>query len=770
MNRKILGILCALATVAGCDLATKTDWEGPVAGCKPAGPTPTACVENAECCSYACIGGTCEAGTTPGTVCATTNDCGYYYPPTTTGGQMLCKGGHCAWPATCRDVADVCSLDSQCCGGNRCTTGRCMLNRPPVIDIGPLTVANWPVNKTFTFPNTTTDPDGDPMVFTWTLVSKPILPPSSLTFAPSSLRSPSFTPDVAGDYVFDLVVTDQPAPSMQATARITITAVNLPPVIVPALATTTWQRNVGTFAVSMSVYDENLDTITCTWSVCRPGGTPCKTAPAAPAPFTGTLAAPATKTANPVFSTTLLPDDEGDWDVRLTCGDGIVPAPLPFGSTTVTVINTPPVPAVTRPAGYYANLTTGGTAAITLDASVSTDPNGDHLLVPGLSYFWEAVSVSDAGALPTITGFDTATPSFTATRAADYILRVTVTDPPSTSVPRVGAPVPLLVTVKVGRYIRQLAHDVIDSAYAKTANKLVMAGHDPANSAHGMVWVLDAATETEGTGILLYDSVAGVYGVPKFVGVTPDGTKAVVVDDNSLARSIWFVTLGATPTVSRAPSPYATVNDLVVATNRWAYLFSSTWTFTDSAFKEIDLNNDTMANAPWSGYEGFGAASSNGSSNYIYRVETDFGNFTKWPIGNNGSTNTMLASGSATCGGYPGTPAAAIWPILADTKVVSSCGVVYAGSNLVSSGSLGVLPGHMDSTATLAAAASGSTLTLYDATLVQTGTETVPAWGDSYYGRTATISKFWLNSAGTKRFTLVDDTATPVRYGLVVFP
>jgi hypothetical protein len=578
--------------------------------------------------------------------------------------------------------------------------------------------------------------------------------------------APSFTPDAVGAYVFDLVVTDSPAPSMSATTTVTINAVNLPPVVVPALATTAWERNVGTLTVSMNVYDENLDTITCTWSVCRAGGTPCKPAPAAPAPFTGTLASPATLSTSAPFPAGLVGDDEGDWDVRLTCGDGIV-TPLPFGTTTVTVTNTPPTPAVTRPAGYYANLDAAGSTLVTLDASGSTDANGDHLVAPGLSYFWEAVSVSDGGALPTLTGFDTATPSFTASRAADYILRVTVTDPPSST--RAGASTPLLVTVKVGRHIRALAHDVIDSAYAKTANKLVMAGHDPANAAHGMVWALDAATETEGTGILLVDTtvVPNVYGVPKYLGVTPDGTKAVVVDTNV---SIWFVTLGATPTVTRAVAPF-TVQDLVVATNRWAYIFNVTWDFTLGAFQEIDLNNNSMAIAPWSGYEGYGAASSSGTSNYIYRVETAYGDVDKFPIGNNGSANTILASGSATCGGYPGTAASAIWPVIADTFVVSSCGVVYRGSDLstVTGVSLGY-PSHMDSIASRAVAASGSTLTLYDATLVQTGTEIVPAWGETYYGRTASISRVWLNSAGTKRYALVDDTASPKRYGLVIFP
>src|SRR5512138_969119 len=98
MNRKILGLatVAALAFVAGCEIATKTDVEGPVAACKPSGPALAACTQNVECCSYACIDGYCEAGTTPGAMCRTTNDCGSYSPPTSLGGPMLCKAGQCA--------------------------------------------------------------------------------------------------------------------------------------------------------------------------------------------------------------------------------------------------------------------------------------------------------------------------------------------------------------------------------------------------------------------------------------------------------------------------------------------------------------------------------------------------------------------------------------------------------------------------------------------------------------------------------------------------
>ena len=768
MNRKIQALLAVLALATGCEFATSTTYDGPIASCKPAGPTPAACSVNAECCSYGCVAGVCARGDQLGSVCKTTYDCGTA-PGTWT--SMLCKSGVCATPVPyCRDLGDVCNWETDCCAGDRCAGGSCAVNHAPAIDLGPSPVNDVPRNQVRTLYNNTTDPDGDSLVFGWALVSRPA--GSTATLSSVTARNPTVTPDLEGAYVFELTATDSPAPGLTSTGTVTLNVINTPPVVTPQAAVTSGKRNVSPVSVSAVVNDPDGDDITCTWEFRDPAGVLRGTA--GPTGCFGTPGVPDDVTASAPFPTGLLPADEGIWRATISATDG---NRTTSADVLVTVGNDPPVPAVSR-TPYYANLAAvpASTPAVMLDASMSTDPNGDEAVgvgMPGLSYFWEWVSVSDGGALPTITGFDGPTPSFVPTRAADYILRLRVTDPPSATLPRAGAESTLLVTVKVGRYIQQLAHDVIDSAYAKTANKLILGGHDPADPTRGEIRVYDAATGTEGAGIQLVDTTVtpNVYGVPRYLDVTPDGTKVVVVDSNV---SIWFVTLGASTTVTRQLAPFQ-VRDLVVAGARYAYVFNTASTdATLGAIRQFDLNNTLAASTivTWSGYSGYGAASA-GTSTYVYRVDETSTRWEKYAVTNNGANPTTYVTGASGpyCGTYSVTQATAIWPTLDGTLVVSSCGEVYTASNLASPVQNIGGYSHMDSTlGGSALGVSGSVLTLFDATLVQTGTDIVPPWADNGFGRTASISKAFFDSGATKRMAIVSDSASPQRHGLVVFP
>ena len=193
---------------------------------------------------------------------------------------------------------------------------------------------------------------------------------------------------------------------------------------------TNGRRNVTPVTLTAVVNDPDGDDITCSWTIRGPGDLlPRFTG--GPVPCFGAAGVPNAVTVPASFPTGLLPADEGLWTVTFTAGDGNRST---SADVLVTVGNDPPTPVVSR-TPYYANLAAvpASTPAVLLDASMSTDPNGDQMVgagQPGLSYFWEWVSVTDGGSLPTIVGFDTATPSFLPTRAADYILRLTVTDPP----------------------------------------------------------------------------------------------------------------------------------------------------------------------------------------------------------------------------------------------------------------------------------------------------------------------------------------------------
>jgi hypothetical protein len=409
------------------------------------------------------------------------------------------------------------------------------------------------------------------------------------------------------------------------------------------------------------------------------------------------------------------------------------------------------------------------TPAVPLDASASTDPNGDHLIPPGpLSFFWEMISWPGGPTTPApqIAGFDTATPSFVPQAEGDHVLRVTVSDPPQFG--RGSASAWIDVTVRVSRYVQPLGHTVADAARATAAspNKIVLAGTDPADATKGMIWVYDTATGTEGAGIRLVATgdTTGASGIPALVDVTPDGSKVVVVDQSV---SIWIVNVGGS--ISRYVRPFA-IGDLVVSGNRSAFLFKSGG---DDYLRELDLTTGAITQPAGAGYSAFGAAGQSGTTSLLYRVDTYFDDWYRYTVNNSGGlSQTNYVWGAPSCGGYPAQPPTAIWGTLTGSYVVSSCGHVYNGTTLADLQSpLGVYPSYVDSTATGSIlACEGTSLTRLDAALGSPSTDVLPAWSQDGYGRTTFATKAFFNADGSKRFAIVHDTATPVRYGIVTFP
>jgi chitinase len=750
MRRLLLASTLALSALAGCKIGGGDTTTAGEAACTPVG---SACGRNADCCSYGCQGGICSPNPVDGGACRTSDDCAFL---------RLCKSGACTTPTIgmCRDDADVCSSRTQCCSGD-CLGARCTVNRAPVANAG-TDVPDAPYTQPFQLTNASSDPDGDPLTYGWSLVSVPAGSTAALTS--TTAAAPTFTPDKIGAYVVRLVVTDGPAglPNrLTSETSITITAVNRAPVATATAPAATWSRNVPV-DISGAVSDPDGDSLECAWRVTEPGG--------APPPVTG-LAFSACSNPSAQAFPGFVPTAEGLYQVDLVVRDhdrtaGAVVNTV-LGTASFTSVNDPPTPAVTR-APYYANLgSSGSSPAIVLDASPSSDKNGDA----PLSYFWEMISATDGGALPALTDAATATPSFVASRAADYVVRVTVSDPSQFGRPAASAS--LDVTVKVGRYVQPLGHDVLDAARAAAADEVILGGHDPADASKGMIWVYDLVSGTEGQGIRLVDpGNAAVSGIPRFVGATPDGTKAVVVD-SSVGTAIWIVNLGTSPTMSRVAAPWA-IGDLVVASNRFAYLFKST---ADDYVRELDLTTGTMT-PKWSGYGAYGAAYVGGTTPYVFRVDTYFGWWDRYAVNNSGASSTASASSYSTpqCGSY--TDATAIWltqsSTFASSYVISSCGKVYGASSLGDmSQNVGFSPSFIDSTANgtvLAVDQAGGSLRLLDASLAPQGTDALPAWADNGYGRTTFALRAFLKGDATRRFAVVRDTATPNRYGVVAYP
>jgi chitinase len=491
---RIAPLLLALA--AACQ---KDSVEGPIAACKPVDAT---CSSDSECCSYGCVEHyiytgqtvrTCEQNPMPGGWCKTSDDCS---------GGMSCKGAHCtADPLVCRDDGDVCSPynDAQCCSNNCTSDGVCVRgNSPPVARItGTPGTTGAPRNSTIYFSASSSyDPDQTSIQsWEWTVTSRPAGSVAALTGASSS--SATLVPDKDGPWTVQLKVFDGIDWSAAVTASFTVT--NAKPIARITASATTVPRGTVVTLSSATSSDANSDPMTFTWTV-----------------TVGSAATPVT--LDPIDDTkpaqrTFTASAADVYNVRLVASDGIedsLPATL-----QVTSQNLPPVanPGPSR----VINLGKTSGPAVQLDGSGSTDPNpGD---AASLTYEWTfsppdgAVQLDGSWTcVSSVCKSAAQKPVFTPLVTNTYAATLRVQDATglwSTSTPS--------VTIKVLPHIWKLAYAVADAKYSKALDRVVAVSATPTG---GELHVIDSETET-------VQSLA-LAKPPKAVGVSPDGTKAVV--------------------------------------------------------------------------------------------------------------------------------------------------------------------------------------------------------------------------------------------------
>ena len=220
------------------------------------------------------------------TLCSNHDDC----PTSKCGERNECVNGVCSYPA--RKCPDSCTEDAQCltpaCGSsircyqgkctklpacpkeclsdddcslptcgtrNRCISGFCAeppKNDPPVavalksqkVSVGSLVRLDGSQSK---------DPDGDKLTYSWSFSSKPAN--SKTDFNDSTAVSPAFVPDVAGEYVIELLVNDGQLDSKPSVVRISATK-NAGPTLL-SLAPSTLVRPTTDFTVSL--FGTNFD-------------------------------------------------------------------------------------------------------------------------------------------------------------------------------------------------------------------------------------------------------------------------------------------------------------------------------------------------------------------------------------------------------------------------------------------------------------------------------------------------------------------------------
>ncbi|GLS83010.1 PKD domain-containing protein [Paraferrimonas haliotis] len=293
------------------------------------------------------------------------------------------------------------------------------------------------------------DPDGDALSYSWHL-----RPPagSALNSVLPNDPAVSFIPDVAGQYVVELIVNDGQKDSAHSTATINIAAnppamVNNPPsAVVPVNFSIAQGMTVVLDGTRSS--DPDAQPITFSWSfVSKPSGSSATFADNPPAN-------PKASYVN-LSSVTFVGDVPGDYKVKLTVSDG------ELSDSTQMVVSVNPVNTNTQPVANAGddklNVVTGSAVHI---ASASTDADGDTL-----TYQWSLKSKpnsSTATVTSTANAFD-----FTPDVEGQYVIELVVNDGQVDSAPDtvvIGAKAPVNAPSKQ-QQLMGLGLDAADAAY-----------------------------------------------------------------------------------------------------------------------------------------------------------------------------------------------------------------------------------------------------------------------------------------------------------------
>jgi len=264
-------------------------------------------------------------------------------------------------------------------------------NYPPVANAGADQTAH--LTDTVQLDGThSTDRDGDPLTYSWSIVSQPT--GSAAVLINPNTAQPTFTIDLPGSYVVRLIVNDGKTDS--SPSGVTITTVNSPPVANGGLDQTVFQTATVQLDGSKSS-DVDGDPLTYHWDLTSfpPGSTASLSDPTAVKP-------------------TFVADLKGVYVARLVVNDGH--ADSAPASVTINSENSPPV----ANAGPDQTIQAGRT--VSLDGSKSIDVDGDPL-----TFRW-SVSDRPAGSTALLSDPTAVRPTFFGDEVGTYIFQLIVND------------------------------------------------------------------------------------------------------------------------------------------------------------------------------------------------------------------------------------------------------------------------------------------------------------------------------------------------------
>jgi hypothetical protein len=271
-------------------------------------------------------------------------------------------------------------------------------NRPPLADAGPDQSATAGATVTLDGAGSS-DPDGDPLTYRWTLTTVPTYSTAALS-DPFAVR-PTLQIDKKGDYVAELIVNDGTVDGVPDT--VTLTAINTPPVADAGPDQPVFIGDTVTLDGSGST-DVDGDGLTYRWSIVG-----------APADSTSVLSDPS------AVMPTLVIDGHGSYQIQLVVNDGTA------DSTPDTVVLAVGNVAPVADAGPDQAVFVGD--AVTLDGSASHDADGD-----ALTYLW-AIADLPAESTTTLSDPTTVTPTLVIDSHGTYGVQLVVNDGFADSVP-----------------------------------------------------------------------------------------------------------------------------------------------------------------------------------------------------------------------------------------------------------------------------------------------------------------------------------------------
>jgi hypothetical protein len=271
-------------------------------------------------------------------------------------------------------------------------------NTAPVANAGPAQSVNVGALVQLTGAGST-DVDGNPLTYAWSLISKPA--GSAAAISNPTAVMPTFTVDLPGTYIAQLVVNDGQVNSAPATVTISTNASGPPTANAGPNQTV---KHHSLVQLTGSGVDPQARPLTYLWSlVTKPNGS------------TAAINNPTAQ--NPTFTADLL----GIYVAQLIVNNGVENSQP--ATVTITTTNTAPV------ANAGTNQTAAVGAVVTANGSFSSDADGD-----ALTFAWTFTS-KPAGSTANLQAPTSSTPTFVPDVEGTYVLQLIVSDVFASSVP-----------------------------------------------------------------------------------------------------------------------------------------------------------------------------------------------------------------------------------------------------------------------------------------------------------------------------------------------